>query len=60
MIVADGPALSSRLRTDQAVLRFTPSAIACLAAESNPAATKAPRISATFEICLAFAFAHRL
>jgi hypothetical protein len=55
MILAVGPALLSRLSNAQAVLRDTPSTLACLAVVSKPPATKAARICASFEAYLAFA-----
>ena len=45
----------SRLSTTQAVGRDTPRAAACLAVVSHPAAINAWRISASFEVCFAFA-----
>ena len=48
MIIAEGPALLSRLSNAQAVGRDTPSAAAFSAAVSHPAATNASRISASF------------
>jgi hypothetical protein len=55
MTLAEGPARLSLLSNAQAVLRPTPRTAACLAVVLNPAATKAARISASFEACLAFA-----
>jgi len=55
----EGPTLLSWLNNTQAVLRHTPSAAACLAAVSHPAAINASRISASFETCLAFASKRR-
>ena len=59
MTMAEGPARLSRLSNAQAVLRPTPRATACLAVVSHPADTKALRISAIFEACLALAFLPR-
>jgi hypothetical protein len=56
MICAKGPTLVSRFSTAQAVGRNSPRAAACFAVVSHPAATKAARISASFDACLAFAF----
>jgi len=54
-IMEEGPARSSRLRTAHAVLRLTPSARACLAVVSYPAAIKVSRIAASLAACLALA-----
>jgi hypothetical protein len=53
--VAEGPALLSRFNSAHVVPRHNPRTLACLAIVSHPADTKASRISATFETCLAFA-----
>ena len=45
----------SLFSTAQVLLRPTPRTADCLGVVSNPAATKAARISASFEACLAFA-----
>jgi hypothetical protein len=55
MIMDEGPARLSRFNNAQAVGLETPRAMACLPAESNPAATNASRISASFDACLYFA-----
>ena len=55
MIMAEGPALLSLLSNAQVVLRHIPRTAACLAVVSQPAAIKALRISASLEVCLAFA-----
>ena len=60
MTIAEGPARLSRLRSAQAVGRDTPRAMACLPAESNPSATNASRISASFDTCLRFALSRDL
>ena len=55
MTLAEGPARLSLFSTAQVLLRPRPRTADCLAVVSNPAATKAARISASFEACLAFA-----
>jgi len=55
MTLAEGPARLSLFSTAQVLLRPRPRTADCLAVVSKPAATKAARISASFEACLAFA-----
>src|SRR5215213_9182366 len=52
--LADGPALLSRLRKTQAVLRDNPRTAACSAVVLKPAEIRASRISASFEVSLTF------
>jgi hypothetical protein len=55
MILAEGPARLSWLSNAHVVLRRSPRTVACLVTVSHPADTSAPRSSASFEACFAFA-----